>query len=364
MTTWGELNEARDNAILITTWYSGTHQIWRDVYVGAGPRARPRAVLHRRDQPDRQRAVRPRRTTPTARTPSWPCRSSRRCASATTWWPRSGCCASTSASSACSSWWAARWAPSRPTSGRCASRTRCCAPRRSPAPRRTPLTTSCYTQALWSSSGPTRAGTAASTSPTPTSPTGIKRHAHIWAVMGFSTEFWKQEVWRALEFESKEAFLEGFLEPYFLAMDPNDLLTHGLEVAARRRRPAHRRRPGRGAGRITAKTFVIPIDEDMFFPPRDCRAEQELIPGQRAADSQRRARPPRAVRRRTDLHAADRPVPGRAARHRGLTPREMPGRHRTLPGPHERGQRSGGCPARSPSRPEARTDSARPSPPT
>ena len=28
-------------------------------------------------------------------------------------------------------------------------------------------------------------------------------------------------------------------------------------------------------GRITAKTFVIPIDEDMFFPPRDCRAEQE-----------------------------------------------------------------------------------------
>ncbi|MDN5918449.1 MAG: alpha/beta fold hydrolase, partial [Pseudonocardia sp.] len=28
---------------------------------------------------------------------------------------------------------------------------------------------------------------------------GLKRHAGIWAVMGFSTEFWKQEVWRALE---------------------------------------------------------------------------------------------------------------------------------------------------------------------
>lgn len=26
VTTWGQLNEARDNAILITTWYSGTHQ--------------------------------------------------------------------------------------------------------------------------------------------------------------------------------------------------------------------------------------------------------------------------------------------------------------------------------------------------
>ena len=30
-------------------------------------------------------------------------------------------------------------------------------------------------------------------------------------------------------------------------------------------------------GRITAKTFVMPIDEDMFFPPRDCKAEQALI---------------------------------------------------------------------------------------
>ena len=50
------------------------------------------------------------------------------------------------------------------------------------------------------------------------------RHARIWGVMGFSTEFWKLEVWRALAFESKEGFLEGFLEPYFTAMDPNALL--------------------------------------------------------------------------------------------------------------------------------------------
>ena len=30
--------------------------------------------------------------------------------------------------------------------------------------------------------------------------------------MGFSTEFWKQELWRAMEFDSKDAFLQGFLE--------------------------------------------------------------------------------------------------------------------------------------------------------
>src|SRR4029079_13916928 len=34
--TFGELNEARDNAIMIPTWFSGTHQIWREVYIGDG----------------------------------------------------------------------------------------------------------------------------------------------------------------------------------------------------------------------------------------------------------------------------------------------------------------------------------------
>jgi homoserine acetyltransferase len=32
--TFGELSPAKDNAILITTWYSGTHQIFADVYIG------------------------------------------------------------------------------------------------------------------------------------------------------------------------------------------------------------------------------------------------------------------------------------------------------------------------------------------
>ena len=32
--TFGELSEAKDNAVMISTWYSGTHQIWRDAYIG------------------------------------------------------------------------------------------------------------------------------------------------------------------------------------------------------------------------------------------------------------------------------------------------------------------------------------------
>jgi homoserine O-acetyltransferase len=106
---------------------------------------------------------------------------------------------------------------------------------------------------------------------------GLKRHAGIWAVMGFSTEFWKQEVWRALEFQSKEEFLEGFLEPYFTVMDPNDLLC----MAWKWQRGDVARHTGgdlpAALARITAPTFVMPINEDMFFPVRDCRAEQEMV---------------------------------------------------------------------------------------
>jgi homoserine O-acetyltransferase len=84
---------------------------------------------------------------------------------------------------------------------------------------------------------------------------------------------------RALEFESKEAFLAGFLEPHFTTMDPNDLLC----MAWKWQRGDVARHTGgdldAALGRITAKTYVMPIDEDMFFPVRDCRAEQEQVKG-------------------------------------------------------------------------------------
>lgn len=108
---------------------------------------------------------------------------------------------------------------------------------------------------------------------------GLTRQAHVWAVVGFSTEFWKQEVWRALDFNTREEFLAGFLEPYFTSMDPNDLLTQSW---AWQRGDVARHAGGDLAaalGRITAKTFVMPINEDQLFPVRDCEPEQQLIPG-------------------------------------------------------------------------------------
>ena len=108
---------------------------------------------------------------------------------------------------------------------------------------------------------------------------GLARHAMIWSVMGWSTEFHKQETWRSLGFSSAQDFQVGFMEAYFGVMDPNDLLA----MAWKWQRGDVGRHTGgdlaAALGRVTAKMFVMPISHDMFFPPDDCAAEQALVPG-------------------------------------------------------------------------------------
>src|SRR5262249_49435703 len=73
-------------------------------------------------------------------------------------------------------------------------------------------------------------------------------------------------------------FLLNFMFAYFSVMDPNDLLCQAWKW---QRGDVSRHTGGdlRAAlARITARTFVMPMSSDMFFPPADCRAEWRLIP--------------------------------------------------------------------------------------
>jgi homoserine O-acetyltransferase len=108
---------------------------------------------------------------------------------------------------------------------------------------------------------------------------GLRRQSHLWAAMGFSTEWWKQEAWKGLGLESAESALADFLDPLFMSMDPNTLLNNAWKW---QRGDVSRHTDGDLAaalGRVTALTYVMPISEDMFVPVRDCAAEQALIPG-------------------------------------------------------------------------------------
>ena len=114
---------------------------------------------------------------------------------------------------------------------------------------------------------------------------GLGRHADIWAVMGLSTDFWKSGFWKDIPMLSGETtddfmvFQAGFIRALFQLMDPNALLAMGWKW---QRGDVARHTDGDLAaalGRVTAKTFVMPIDHDMFFPVADCAAEQALTPG-------------------------------------------------------------------------------------
>jgi len=96
--------------------------------------------------------------------------------------------------------------------------------------------------------------------------------------MGYSTEFWKRAIWKCFGFSCVDDFQVGFKEAYFSVMDPNDLLCMARKW---QRGDVSRHTNGDLAaalGLITARTFALPISEDMVFPVRDCASEQELIP--------------------------------------------------------------------------------------
>ena len=53
---------------------------------------------------------------------------------------------------------------------------------------------------------------------------GLRRHAQAFALMGPTSAMYRAEVWRELGFTSRDGFVQGFLQAYFLPMDPNNLL--------------------------------------------------------------------------------------------------------------------------------------------
>lgn len=108
---------------------------------------------------------------------------------------------------------------------------------------------------------------------------GLRRHARVFAASGFTPALFNEEVWRKLGFSSVDDFVTGFVENHFLPQDPNNLV---LLATKWRDNDVSRAWGGdlaQALSRITAKTFVIAIEEDGFFPLKDVSLEQKLIPG-------------------------------------------------------------------------------------
>ncbi len=273
-TTFGELSPAKDNAILITTWYSGTHQIFADVYIGPEHALNPDKYFivvinqignglstspHNTDGPHAMARFPHVRIGDDVRAQEQLLREK---------FGIEDLQLVTGGSMGAQQTY--EWAVRFP------DKVKRAAPIAGTA-KNTPHDF-IYVEALKeaiTSDPEFRSGWYEASSDVRA---GLARHARIWSVMGFSTEFWKQEQWRPLGFASADDFQVGFVDAYFQPMDPDDLLC----MAWKWQRGDVSRHTGgdlaAALGRIKAWTFVLPIDEDMFFPVRDCAPEQELIP--------------------------------------------------------------------------------------
>ena len=107
---------------------------------------------------------------------------------------------------------------------------------------------------------------------------GLKRLANVFALMGLCTEFYKQEQWKRIGFDSMQEMLAGFWEAWFKPMDPNSLLTQAKKW---QQGDSSKHAGGdlvKALNSIKAKTYVIAFEKDMFVPVEDCKYEQQHVP--------------------------------------------------------------------------------------
>ena len=106
---------------------------------------------------------------------------------------------------------------------------------------------------------------------------GLEQHARLMTLHGLSPEFFEGQHYKSLGFDSVAGFVDGFMTPYFAPMDPNALICmlgkwRGADVSHVTAGDLQA-----ALGRITARTVVLPITQDQYFPPSVCQAEARLI---------------------------------------------------------------------------------------
>lgn len=272
--TFGTLNSGKDNAILIPTWYSGTSKIIEQVYVGRGRALDPdRYFIVVVNQIGGGLSTSPHNTPPPAGMGNFPhvrigddVRAQHKLLTEKFGLTRLALVAGGSMGAQQTYEWAVRYPDmvkrAAPIAGTAKNTIHDF------------LFTDTLVEAITSDPGFNKGFYKSSADVRE----GLLRHAKLWAVMGWSTQFYQENRHKALGFSSPDDFIVNFMNGYFSVMDPNDLLC----MAWKWQRGDVSRHTGgdlRAAlGRIKARTFVIPMSSDMFFPPADCQAEWRLIP--------------------------------------------------------------------------------------
>jgi homoserine O-acetyltransferase len=110
---------------------------------------------------------------------------------------------------------------------------------------------------------------------------GIRAFAAIYAGWGVSEPFFRTETYRLFGAATHEEFVQYFWEPFFLKCDANNLLSQlstwlDGDISAN---TLYDGNVPRALSAIRARTIIMPVDTDRYFPPVDAEEEARHIKG-------------------------------------------------------------------------------------
>jgi homoserine O-acetyltransferase len=109
----------------------------------------------------------------------------------------------------------------------------------------------------------------------------LRQHALYWTNLAWCPDFLDRKGWEPLGHASLDAFLTDFMTGYFAPMDANNLLA---QVSKWQRADVGGNAGGDAKAayaKVKSKVLLMPISSDQIFPVATCIAEAALIPGAR-----------------------------------------------------------------------------------
>ncbi|MEQ8965057.1 MAG: alpha/beta fold hydrolase [Azospirillaceae bacterium] len=109
--------------------------------------------------------------------------------------------------------------------------------------------------------------------------TGLKALGRVWAGWALSQQFYREELYKQMGFETVESFLTDFWEAFWVACDANDLLSQlrTWQTADLAATPGYDGDLEKALGAIRAKAVLSPGQQDLYFPPEDMAWEAERL---------------------------------------------------------------------------------------
>lgn len=109
---------------------------------------------------------------------------------------------------------------------------------------------------------------------------GLRAFATIYAGWGLSEPFYRKALYKQFGARDFAQFVEYFWEPSFLNADANDLLCQlwSWDKGDISDNPTYGGNYEAALSAITARTIIVPVDLDRYFPPEDSAFEASHIP--------------------------------------------------------------------------------------